>query len=502
MPSSVPLLPFYNVRDYSSERNYSKKHIFDYSCALPVIQNETLNVSSHHVDLDETDTDFLNTIPKKSINSTIYGQYFTPSYDQYVPAYIRNDKVLRFFGYFLEAVHDSPQETFRVRLCKIDYFLVDHTIQVLETVEENSGLPQGVLLRRIATELKPSDLSIGQVVTLYGKNIKIYDCLDATRKYFAEELLIDLPPPLECPLSSKEPLSKFNRTSTITNTGASEVVKWRQSFLQNDGKILRFYCTSKDPVTSEVFDLVLHYYLSDNTVELIQPWSFDDGKRVMAKFLGRCRLSKDCTLDTTVTPSMVDESDQLLPVDLYVGKELSVLGRMVSINSCDGFTGKWLIENGIQSNPVVGGLKQREKESSKNITQTDDVPPRELPIGSEEDSLQSVKFLCPNQPPTQNLRKLLDLGDVRYRFCAKFSTHSPVDAERRFVLTFFPCDDTLVVFEENVPNSGIVGGLWLKRSKIGNITENDLKIGNEIEIYKRKFIITDADEFTKNHLKL
>jgi hypothetical protein len=43
---------------------------------------------------------------------------------------------------------------------------------------------------------------------------------------------------------------------------------------------------------------------------------------------------------------------------------------------------------------------------------------------------------------------------------------SPFDGQRRFVLSFYPLDHTIGVFEPKQPNSGIKGGTFLERTKV------------------------------------
>ena len=52
-------------------------------------------------------------------------------------------QVLRFHAYFQEAVHERAEEQFRVRRCTIYFYLEDDTIQVNESQQVNSGIPQG-----------------------------------------------------------------------------------------------------------------------------------------------------------------------------------------------------------------------------------------------------------------------------------------------------------------------------------------------------------------------
>jgi hypothetical protein len=65
------------------------------------------------------------------------------------PQWLKHDRqVLRFYAYFQESVIEDPNENFRIRNCVINYFLEDDTIYIYEPKVENSGLPQGVFLKR------------------------------------------------------------------------------------------------------------------------------------------------------------------------------------------------------------------------------------------------------------------------------------------------------------------------------------------------------------------
>ena len=50
--------------------------------------------------------------------------------------------MLRWYGYFKEAVTESAVENFRVRKVVIFFYLEDNSCQVVEPKEDNSGLPQ------------------------------------------------------------------------------------------------------------------------------------------------------------------------------------------------------------------------------------------------------------------------------------------------------------------------------------------------------------------------
>lgn len=79
-------------------------------------------------------------------------------------------------------------------------------------------------------------------------------------------------------------------------------------------------------------------------------------------------------------------------------------------------------------------------------------------FGGEEDSLNSSQGLLP-RPPKRDFVKFmgkdrLGLDGNVLRFLARLDSVKPGDAERRFVISYFLADDTVVVFEPTVRNSG------------------------------------------------
>ena len=66
-----------------------------------------------------------------------------------LPAWIAFDRqVLSFDAFFREAVHERREEQYRIRKCKVLYYLEDDTIQVNEVVQADSGIPQGEPVKR------------------------------------------------------------------------------------------------------------------------------------------------------------------------------------------------------------------------------------------------------------------------------------------------------------------------------------------------------------------
>lgn len=52
------------------------------------------------------------------------------------------------------------------------------------------------------------------------------------------------------------------------------------------------------------------------------------------------------------------------------------------------------------------------------------------------------------------------------RFMARLNTTRPIDMDRRFIISYFLSDDTILVYEPQQRNSGILGGKFLERRRI------------------------------------
>ena len=81
---------------------------------------------------------------------------------------------------------------------------------ITEPKQTNSGIPQGAFLKRHVvlkpdgTPFVPDDFCIGADTGIYGRQIRIYDCDDYTRRYYAVRLI---PSFLHLPLSHSPSLS-------------------------------------------------------------------------------------------------------------------------------------------------------------------------------------------------------------------------------------------------------------------------------------------------------
>jgi len=446
-----------------------------------------------------------------------------------IPVEVHFDRqVLRFNAYFQEAVHESALEAFRVRKVDILMYLVDSSIHILEAKAENSGMPQGTLLKRHKIAKRTAagapeefygwaDLAIGKEITIYGRVYRIVDC-DAFTRLFFKGQGIDLPEPEAVPVDAATV-----RTQVLAKTGPKadkhgkamyfdkkymearlgkhmEGREKLRKFLDYDKKVLRFEGQWDD--TGSLYgdrnSYVVSYFLADDTVEINELTVLNSGKEQFPKLLARQHLPKDFAAARAA--GSYDDNQELYyhAEDLLVGSEINVLGRNILLRACDPFTRSFYeTELGItQPAPLVPDIP--------------DTPAPEIAIppptgyGDHEDSLGSVYALVP-KPPKRDYNKLMEFDGEVYRFQASLVDPSPEDAVRRFVIQLYPQDDTLAIQEPPVRNSGVLGGKFLARGKHrkpdGSLyTAADFAIGGTVTINGFNFYLEGTDDFTKTKI--
>jgi hypothetical protein len=204
-----------------------------------------------------------------------------------------------------------------------------------------AGAAQGAFIRRHQIPKPPSagggsgsgfytehDLYVGATLNVYNKVFEIYDCNDSTRAFLAQDLM--LPP--DKFMAAPSPEGEYNsmlRSKMQRETGADLSIKRNRkmhpmkmfmeaqlgkpqsavdlgSFLANDRKVLRFDCVWDDTsrLYGDVLQFKLHYFLSDDTMEILQVSSLSiHSSPVSSPVLSARHRS------TTPTPRMTHTTD-------------------------------------------------------------------------------------------------------------------------------------------------------------------------------------------------
>ncbi|KAF1646473.1 EF-hand domain-containing family member C2, partial [Aptenodytes patagonicus] len=484
------------------------------------------------------------------------GQKLKPKYSVFpegigsdAPAWVAFDKqVLSFDAYFEEEVPDKNQELYRIRHCKIYFYLEDDTIQVIEPQVKNSGISQGTIVRRHRIPLPPphedqfyaiDHFNINIEVILYARRYKIIDC-DQFTKNFLRKMGVRLNHPAGRPddpytkerqkiLDSMKPLRPYERIDTL------------KQFLEHNGHILRFFCVWDDPESMfhDPRELVLRYYLSDDTIDIKEIIPVNSGRDVVPLFLRRDKLPKYAPTGLyqpgTITSRTVlnvfgklvgNRSRYILDnrktgavhqefyrdSDLKIGAVINVWGRKIILCDCDEFTKEYYrTKYGIEDFTPVSYKAPPPPKPEKTF-------PPYTGFGSEEDSLCSCMGLLP-KPPQKDFKKFMEkdrsgMESNILRFLAKLVTDSPIDKDRKFIISYFLSDDTISVFEHIQRNTGILGGKFLERGRIKKpgqelfksepseyFKAQNLFVGARVCFHGHNFLLVDADEYTFNYME-
>lgn len=531
---ALPCLPGNNFNHRLSREKFHKSHHFDYNNEVAMLVGEEKPGIGGEPLLGQ----------KRKPKNSVYPKGEGSS----APTWVAFDRqVLCFQAYFQEAVHEKREEQFRVRKCKIYFYLEDDSIQVIEPMIKNSGIPQGTLIRRHRIPLLPPNddqyytvdhFNVGNEIVLYGRKFKLMDCDEFTHN-FLRKLGVRVNKPERIPSDpytslrkdmeeSMQPLRPYERTDSL------------KQFLSHDRHVLRFWCFWDDTecMFGDTREMMLHYFLADDTVEIREVIQPNSGRDAVPVFLKRSRLPKNAPLPLRQPGEKTDRTvlnvfgpmghggryildslktgavyeDFYTDADLVIGSVLNIWGRKLVLCDCDNFTKEFYKSKyGIEEFKPI----RYKAESAGPVPRP--VPPYNG-FGSEEDSLCSCMGLIP-KPPQRDFIKFMEkdrqgLESNVLRLVAYMATDNPIDKERKFIISYFLSDDTVAVFEPPQRNSGVIGGKFLERGRIKKPNQPLLKsemseyfcaqdffVGANVTINDFNFTIVDADEYAFRYME-
>jgi len=513
----LPFLPGNTFTDPTRSK-YHRSQTLGYKNGYAIPVRPTVGIGGVAIVHNQLSEEELNELANYNPTLT-YGQAKQAAPAAFVPAHCAFDKkVLKFNAWFKQTVHESALETRRVRLCNVYYYLEDDSISVVEPPVENSGMPQGKLIKRqrlpkddVGDHWTFQDLNIGINVTFYGKVFHLYDCDKWTREYLESEGIAVSPAE---PAHPTDPYTdtRIKAAAPRNYNTPSEFDKMRQ-FLEMDRKVLRFYAVwdDRDAMFGEMRYFIIHYYLVNDTLEVREVHTANDGRDPFPVLITRHKVPKNRYQVESSFPSIVMEltdqeiNDYFTPRDFELGKTVQIYNRRFLICDCDNFTKAFFYHNfGIKEFNSVA------KHADKNPLPKMEIAPYNG-FGSLEDSLQSCLSLVP-QPPKKDFIKMLENSGKVLRYEAVMDSNKPEDNGRKFIISYRLSDDMITVYEPPVRNSGRIGGKFLERTRVGKPGESqpdkpqfygpaDFRIGTVVEIFKHRFIITNADHYVLKYME-
>jgi len=433
-----------------------------------------------------------------------------------LPAWDAYDRhVLRFWGYFKETVVEANLENFRVRKVVILYYLEDETCQVLEPRQDNSGMPQGQLIRRHRFPasgggyLQPGNLQVGTTLNIYGRTFHLTDCDEFTRSYYQHAGMEQEPrqeTEVDPFMQTREALKATRATQPRSYEklyreamlGGGHINADMQQFMENDGKVLRFFAIMDD-VTTPQFErrpFVILFFLADDQLEIRELYPLNCGRDNFPIFYRKAKMPIGAYRVDGPQSRIRKKSEYVNGQDFAVGMNVTLLGNFhFFIYDADEFTREYF------RNEL--GVELQEKVSVE-------LPERAVPraatppyngYGSWDDSMGSVAHLVPKAPKKDFQRLYRHAGKV-LRFKARYANPKSEDVDRLFVVSYHLADDSLSIHEPPQRNLGIVTGKFLEKGVHMNqvtgklFSPNDLQPGKIIKVLNHEFEILDMDEYT------
>ena len=434
-----------------------------------------------------------------------------------LPSFVHVDKVVLRFRCWMKddmALLTGPDRVI-IHNCILTYNLIDDSFTVMEPRQENSGLNQGCILRRQRLQ-KPDgtdiytwrDLEIGGQIMMRGQVVHFADCDDYTRKWYAEQG-VTLGPPLQAPMDPNHVRENRERKKRKDYEMAKQrriqsemmhVEEVKHRFLTYDRKVLRFFgiWDDRNSIFGSKHFVTLRYYLFDFTIDAQERHGSADGPKT--RFLMRQRIPKNSIVPITDEEQRTGKSGFLTIDDLYVGARVSIFGKPIFIYDADNFTKQYFQSQFGQS-----------MESIDMVEPTVPIPRLPTPpsngMGTEEDSIQNCKMLRP-KPAYRDMFKYKKYAGKVMRFTARWDSERPEEKMRSFIVSFYPSDDTVSVWETSGDgrNTGMASGKFLERMKLHKpgtsgtrlkyYNKTDMFVGATVQAQGRKFVLTSMDEFT------
>ena len=279
--------------------------------------------------------------------------------------------------------------------------------------------------------------------------------------------------------------------------------------------------------------MVLHYFLANDTCELLEVLPANSGRTGNGQFFARAKMpqtsaglvklpgkvTERTVLNVHGTPiggknrHLLDSLRTGAPTDNFysdadfqIGSTFECLGRQMIVCDCDDFT-----RSHYQSKFGVKLATALDVEVPAPAPASAAIPPA-TGYGTEEDSMVSVEHLVLQQPKKIAGAYLpkeaaAEDGSMILRFSAALTSKADTNEGRKFIISYFVEDDTIGVYEMGVRNSGIRHGKFLQRGRYmcadgsRRLELRDLAIGSIVSVQRHEFVIDGADEYCINYIK-
>ena len=384
---------------------------------------------------------------------------------------LRSSSELTFQGYFVDEFATSEQA---VRRCNITFFCEDNTLRIYEPKTPNSGYTQGEFLKRCFV-LNPAsgrpfavdDFVIGQEIDICGHKIVISDADALTRKQLnlgdaspvpSGKSLWPYNSPVSVFSSAGTGTPNFSRRSQLQPQERVQPSKMKM-FLEHDREVLRFHGVWHSGADHRGDrNVVVHIFIVDNSIEIVEGDSREQD--LTKQILRRTQVVKSGQRYNCISQS--SDVKYFEPKDFVCGQQVVLFGKRISLQHTDEFTQAWYkqcypelhqslpraYDAPAQQNPAPAAHFNGYGNSiNEQFTQVDDDD------GTDDGVV--LRFQATLYDPEQKSSRLHQIAPT--------TLYDMADAERRFVVSFYPGDSSCMVSE--LPSAVTKGGTFLKRGR-------------------------------------
>jgi hypothetical protein len=359
------------------------------------------------------------------------------SFDEVPSFVVTGETVCRFYAYVVQQLVDNNKEPERLRKVEILMYQSDMTLEIKEVKVASGGLVPLTLKRHQV--MKPAtdgqyehqpfytifDCTANAVLNIYNSYYTLVDADRSTRLHMNQR-------GIEFGEAAPYPSIGFNASaswvSVVDTINEARLASQRESqdkamkFFEYNTQVLRYFGIWQDR-SGNSNTVKVHYFLADDTIEVVTLYGKNDGRDHVPKFLKRMKIRRPAPDGADVKPGgsllMASTFEDPLDIsiqpyykwtDFSIGSSIRFAGIGILISDADDFTRQFYRNNGTPlSSPVEQAQAPKRKYSIR-------IPPHNG-IGSEEDSLQTCKgSLIPRAPKKDGAKAAMFSGQVlRYK---------------------------------------------------------------------------------------
>ncbi|EKG03489.1 hypothetical protein TCSYLVIO_005468 [Trypanosoma cruzi] len=323
--------------------------------------------------------------------------------------------------------------------------------------------------------------------------------------------------PIDLTRSNMEKTSSLTKTVDDTLADVKDSRRLDASYQQNvnddlSGRVLRFYGYTKEQVPESSIErerlrkVVFNVFLEDNTMSVAEQSPDNSG------------FAFPLALKRHIVP--MHDGTPITFADFRVGETITFYGRTYMLYDADKFTRDFFKEGGVELEPA-----QELPTDAFTLLRSRPIAKAHDVRSIAADSPLNIALLPEQVRAAQQF--LEHDGEVLRCDCVWDDTEALHGVKHFFTLYYFLADGSIAVVEKDFPNSGrdpfpryfrrqrvakpkgdgkfdpqTLGSLTFKEdANTVYYTDDDIRIGNVLNLYGRLVLICDYDEFTRSHLR-